>query len=77
MWKKGLRELRSEREGARDLEAQQHGEEPAEFSSKRKISQFLPVMTDVSCIVFGNTRTWQQAVDRMCSTLIALLRPSS
>lgn len=71
-WKKGLRELRSEREGARELEAEQCGEEPTEFFTRRKISSFLPVTTDVSCIVFGNRSTWQ-AADRTCSTLAGLL----
>lgn len=73
MWKKVLTELRSERERAKDLEAQHHGEEPTEFSSIRKISLFLLVMTGVSCIMFGSVGIWQQAVGRTCSILIALL----
>lgn len=76
VWKKGLRELRSEREDARELEAEQCGEEPTEFFTRRKISSFLPVTTDVSCTVFGNRSTWQ-AADRTCSTLAGLLWPSS
>lgn len=73
MWKKGLRELRSKRECAKDLEAQHHGEEPTEFSSVRKISHFLLVMTGVSCITFGSVGIWQHTVGRTCSILVALL----
>lgn len=76
VWKKELRKLTSEREGARELEAEQCGEEPADFSSRRKLSSFLPVTTDMSCTVFGNRGTWQ-AADRTCSALAALLWPSS